>query len=571
MLGNGPDPAGYHWLNLALHALNVALVYAAGVLVLGESFAGLALAAIWGLHPLLTEGVTNVIGRADLLAAFGVLLGLLCHVRASASAGGRRLRWLIALIAAQAIGLFSKESAAVLPGVMLLYDLIWPERAAWRARILSYAALAIPFAAFFAMRSRLHTHLLVLFSNNPLVGAGFWTARLTAVKVIGKLLWLFVWPARLSVDYSYNAIPLFGWRWTNGEDAKAVIALIVCAGALVFAWRMRRAQKPLAFFIAFFFVTMAPTANLFILIGSIMAERFLYLPSIGLAGCVVWTIDALVRRLPQQYAPARRAGWVAAGLLSLAFGMRTYARNTDWFDAAALWTSAVEVNPDACVSRVNLGNALMAIPGRLPDAVAQYRKALQIDPDLPEAHANLGAALSRMPGRLPEAVAELEAAVRLNPGSARAHNNLGIALLQTPGRMPAAIVEIEAALKIDPGFTDAHYALGSALAQSPGRLQQAADEFNTVLRSRPGDAKTHGSLGNVLSQMPGRLPDAIAEWEAAVAIDPGLAATHYQLGMALSRLPGHTEEAIEEFEEAGRIRPDLHIEELVNRLRAAQR
>jgi hypothetical protein len=113
-------------------------------------------------------------------------------------------------------------------------------------------------------------------------------------------LGLFLWPARLSADYSYNAIRLFGWRASNWEDAKALIALAVCLGAallaVLLAVRWRRTGKPLLFFLVFFFVALSPTSNLIVLIGSIMAERFLYLPSVGLAGCVVAAIHALGQR-----------------------------------------------------------------------------------------------------------------------------------------------------------------------------------------------------------------------------------------------------------------------------------
>ena len=127
IFGNGAQPAGYHWVNLALHRANVALVYALGMLIFDDAALALALAAIWGLHPLLTESVTNIVGRADLLAAFGVLTGLLCYVKSAAATGRRKAGWLAALVAAQTVGLFSKESAAVLPGIMLLYDLLWPK------------------------------------------------------------------------------------------------------------------------------------------------------------------------------------------------------------------------------------------------------------------------------------------------------------------------------------------------------------------------------------------------------------------------------------------------------------
>src|ERR1019366_1140939 len=152
-------------------------------------------------------------------------------------------------------------------------------------------AVAVVFAAFLSLHVGSYAHMLIEPAENPLVSAGFWTARLTAVKVIGKFLWLFLWPAHLSVDYSFNAVPLFGWQATNWEDVKALIALAVCLGAVFFAVllavRWRRMGKPLFFFLVFFFVALSPVSNVIILIGAIMAERFLYLPSVGLAGCVV--------------------------------------------------------------------------------------------------------------------------------------------------------------------------------------------------------------------------------------------------------------------------------------------
>lgn len=252
-------------------------------------------ATIWGLHPVLTESVTNIVRRADLLAAFGVLAGLLCYVKAAETNKRRKRAWLTGLAIAQTIGLFSKENAIVLPGLMVLYDLTWPQRASWRDRRPAYAVLAFPVAAFFLLRGA-QAAMVIEFSENPLVHVGFWTARLTAVKVIGKFIWLFLWPAHLSADHFYNAVPVFGWQPLQWEDAKALIALAVCVVCLILAFAWRRAHKALCFCILFFFVALAPTSNVFIRIGSIMAERFLYLPSIGLAGCMTIAISVMGRR-----------------------------------------------------------------------------------------------------------------------------------------------------------------------------------------------------------------------------------------------------------------------------------
>ncbi len=316
VFGNGSRPAGYHSVNLALHCLNVALVYALGIAVFAEAAPAFALAAIWALHPVLTESVTNIAGRADLLAAFGVLAGLLCYLKAAASEGWKKLAWLAGLAAAQAAGIFSKESAVVLPGLMLLYDLTWRNRTTWRRRASGYAVLALPLTAYFYLRAQLHAHMLIPFADNPLVNAGFWTARLTAIKVIGDFLGLFLWPAHLSPDYSFNAVPLFGGQASNWEDAKAIVALAVClvaAGLIaILAVRERRIEKPVLFFLGFFFIALAPTSNLIVLIGSIMAERFLYLPCIGLAGLIAAAIYAIRQRRPLRPGVLRIA-WAAVG------------------------------------------------------------------------------------------------------------------------------------------------------------------------------------------------------------------------------------------------------------------
>jgi tetratricopeptide (TPR) repeat protein len=571
VFGNETHPAGYHWVNLALHLTNVSLVYLLGILVFESAAPALALAALWGLHPLLTESVTNIVGRADLLAAFGVLAGLLCYVKSAAAAGRRKLLWVAAMVAAQTVGIFSKENAAVLPGIMLLYDLTWRKRAQWRGRALAYSALALPLAAFFYLRGTLQLHILARFAENPLMSAGFWTARITAIKVIGEYLWLFVWPARLSADYSYNAVPLFGWHPAQWEDAKALIALAVCLGAALLAVLWYRTRKPLFFFLAFFFVTLAPTSNLAILIGSIMAERFVYLPSIGLTGCVVSAICALGPLVARQRLPAMRTAWIALGLLCLACAVRTYARNFDWVDERSLWTSAVEVCPGSAKAHYNLGNVSKEIPGGLPDAIAQYRTAVRIDPDYAQAHVNLGLALVDSGGPLQEAVAEYETALRIDPDFAEAHSNLGNALSQLPGRLPDAIAQYEAALRINPDYAKAHYNLGTILLQLPGRLPDAIVQYRAALRIDPDYAQAHANLGLALAESGGRLQEVIAEYQAALRIDPDLVEAHYNLGNVLLQVPGRLPDAIAQYEAALRIRPDPRLREAVNRLRAGRK
>lgn len=605
VLGNGPEPAGYHRVNFALHEANVALAYVLGLLVFEEVLPAFVLGATWGLHPLLTESVTNVVGRADLLSALGVLAGLLCYIRATGAAGPRKLAWLAGVAVAQMVGLFSKENAVVLPAVMLLYDLTWIGRVEWRARAPGYVALVLPFAVFFYLRARLHAHLGIQFVDNPLISAGFWTARLTAVKIIGKYLWLFIWPAQLSADYSFSAVTPFGWNVFRWEDFKTLIAVAVCIGAAGISGRWYTRRKELFFFVCFFFVTLIPVSNLVIFIGSIMAERFVYLPSVGLAGCLAFAAGALYKRLSAQNALGAGAAWVAIGVICLALAARTYSRNVDWSDEIGLWSSAVTVCPQSFKAHLNLGNALMRtpgqesaavaeyeaavqikpdlaelhnnlgnalakLPGRLPEAIAEYQAALRIKPDYADAHSNLGTVLSRLPGRLPDAVAEYQAALRTEPNSVNAHSNLGSALSQLPNRLPEAISEYRAALRIKPDSAEVRYNLANALAQTPGGIEQAIAEYQTVLQADPASAPAHCNLGIALAKT-GRLPEAIAQFQAALRIEPEFAAAHSNLGSALSQIPGRLPEAISEYETALRIRPDPQLQQKVDRLRAGEK
>jgi len=544
--GNGPQPASYHWVNLALHEINVMLVYALGMLLFGRRGPAIALAAMWGLHPLHTEAVTNIVGRADLLAAFGVLAGVHCYARYSRAEGRRRLGWAAGLAAAQAIGIFSKESAAVLPGILLVYDWMTAQAGAWRRRALPYAAVAIPLAAYLSIRIALGIHLAPTYFDNPIVGAGFLAGRLTALEVLGKLAWLFVWPARLSADYSFRAIPVLAWRTLDWES---IVALLTAAAILAGTWFAvcrKRTVTAFCFFPLFFWIAYLPTSNLPIAIGSIMAERFLYLPSIGLAG---WAVAAALNW--------KRAWWSVPVAVCLAFGARTWVRNLDWRDERSLWASAVAVSPGSARAHNNLGTALPVDPGELPEAIAEFEAAVQIRPDFAEAHNNLGSALLHMPGRLPDAIAEFQAALRLRPDYVEAHNDLGSALLRAPDRLPDAIAEFQAALRIRPDYAEAHYNLGLALLPMPGRLPDAIGEFQAALDIRPDYPEAHNDLGRAYLQEPDRLPDAIAQFEASLRARPDFAEAHYNLGNALLQVPGRLEDAVGQYEAALRLGPDL--------------
>jgi tetratricopeptide (TPR) repeat protein len=349
ILGNGDNLAGYHWVNFLLHACNVCLVFALAGRILNRAGPAFFAAALWAVHPLGTESVTNIVGRADLIAATAVLAGLWLYIRSATLRGRRLAAAAIGLLAIAAAGMFAKENAVVLPAVMLLWDLSFGSRQPrdrWQ-RLLPYAAVMAAAGLLWWVRERIFSALpwpAESFPDNPIALAGFWTGRFTAVKVLGMDLWLLVCPWQLSADRSYNQIPL-----ASAGDASAWLSLIAIAAILAVALWRRRTDRLMFWAAGFLGLTVLPTSNLVFPIGSIMAERFLYMPAIAFAIAAA----ALAYRLPN-----RRLG---AGILVLAvviFAGRTLARNRDWQDNLALFSHDAGTAPRSFKVHDTLGRSL---------------------------------------------------------------------------------------------------------------------------------------------------------------------------------------------------------------------
>ncbi len=387
VLGNIDSPQGYHCINFLLHLGNVLLVYALMRQLLRDFWPAFFAAALWAVHPVLTESVTNMIGRSDLLCGMGILAGFMAYLKSREATGKPRLLWLCGLMAATAVAVFSKESGVVIVGVIVLYELTgWKERR--QPRALAYGCLAslAPIAVMLIQRARVlaaSPPAQFPYVDNPIVDASFWTGRLTALKIIPRYLALIVCPLRLSSDYSYAQVPLARGAWQDWAACAFVFALIIPVIAL---YRWNRT----AFFMASFAaITFAPTSNLLLPIGAIMAERFLYIPAIGLIACLVMAIYAAGRRIPvKQFAPA------VLCLLVVAFVVRTWVRNGDWQNGMSMAEACVRDSPNSYKGHLLLASELDATraPGSDPEPiVAEGDRAIAILDSLPDTRNNLDA------------------------------------------------------------------------------------------------------------------------------------------------------------------------------------
>ena len=357
----------YHLVNLLLHALNVWLVWKLATRLLSSRAAWFA-AALFAVHPIATEAVDNVVGRADLLAAMAVLAGLLIYGRATAQSGARR--WL-ALFAVAAAGAFSKENAVMLAALMLLSDLAFgvPGGIRARQRLAAYAAALGSLVMLLVARAAVFAPLPsppVFYMDNVLRYLPRWERMFSVQKVEGMDLWLLAWPVRLVSDRSFDALRPAAWT-----DAGAWISLLVLLALLVLALAMRW-RHPLVFWlVGFFGLALLPTSNLVIPIASAMAERFLYLPSVAFAMAVAG--------LAWRYLSPRVA-WATLGALALLYTGRTWARNADWRDNLTLGLADVETAPRSARLHDMLAKAWFDRdpPANLDRAIAEQETAWEL-------------------------------------------------------------------------------------------------------------------------------------------------------------------------------------------------
>jgi len=381
ILGNGERPGGYHWLNFLLHAGNVLLVYALAIRFVRRLWPAFFIAAIWAVHPVLTEAVTNMVGRADILAATGLLGGFLAYLKYVEASGWRRWAWLAGVAAFTAVGVFSKENAVVLPAVIVAYEAIFPDKSRWGRSLTGLLATLAPLAVMFYQRAQVLAASLpkeVPITDNPILGAGFWAGRLTAVDVVVRYLGLIVWPVRLSSDYSWSQIPIA--RGTFG-DWMALVVVLALIPALVLLYRRERGAFMLA---CVALAWMAPVANIVFPIGTIMAERFLYVPAVGVIACVVLGIYAVAERTRvPAYQPV-----VLCLLIVATLTVRTWVRNADWKDDISMARASVSAAPGSFKTHDLLANVLYASDpahGNIDQVLAESEKSLAILDPLPDA------------------------------------------------------------------------------------------------------------------------------------------------------------------------------------------
>lgn len=539
----GLKPGGHHLTNVALHSVNAVLLFLLLRKLTGAQWRAAFVAAVFALHPLRVESVAWIAERKDVLSGCFFLLTLFAYakyVETSRLRGPPARGWYAITLATFACGLMSKPMLVTLPGVLLLLD-FWPLQ---RAGSLSFAVCRplilekIPLLAL-SVASCLATLVAQREAVASFMTLPLGTRLANAVATVGVYLWQLIWPTKLAAFYPYPD--------SAGLTFQAAIGLALLLGISVLAWRQRGRRPWLLFGWLWYLGMLLPVIGVVQVGEQAHADRYTYLPQLGLVLALVWVVGEWAARAPQRVVISRVSGC----LFLVALGLGTMAQTRHWRDSRSLWERALAVTKNNSLAHNNLGHVLIG-EGKALEAVAQFREALRIEPRRVEAENNLGTVFMDL-GRATEAMGHFERALQLKPDYAEANNNYAT-LLAAASRSAEAVEHFERALRSRPDYPEVHFNLGN-LRASQGQLSDAVAHYEQALRLRPCYAKACYALGAALVRQR-RLDEAIQKFQTALQLQPDFVEAHYNLGLLLVTQKRETE-AIEHFQRAVVLQPQF--------------
>ena len=345
---------------------------------------------------------------------------------------------------------------------------------------------------------------------------GSQTRSVSCAAYMGQLFY----PIGLAVFYPHARAALPSWQVAGALLLLAAISL----GVLV--WR--RSCPALLIGWCWYLGMLVPVIGLVQVGGQSMADRYTYLPQIGLVIALTWA----AKQILEAWSYRGWTGWAVAGLVVAALMAKASEQASYWRDSETLWSHALSCNPRNPTAHLSLGVAAEN-QGCLAEAVEHYRKAIELDHEYAQPHNDLAGILLK-DGRLDEALAEYKEALRIDPEYANAHTNYGVALLRQD-RVAEAIDHFRRALAIDPHLSLAYYNLGTVLTRQ-GKLGEAVVEFRKALDIQPGYALAHYKLGFVLYHR-GDIQEAVAQWSTAIRLQPDNARFLSDLAWVLATCP----------------------------------
>jgi protein O-mannosyl-transferase len=512
------SPLGFHAVNLVLHAVVCLLVLALlrRFLPRTPSVVG---ALLFAIHPVHVEAVANVVGEAELVSAAAFLLACLLYLDGACWGPAGRAARIAGLVVLYLVGLGAKESAVTLPGALVLLELFRGRVRGAQSTRADGAAGGGAVAPPESLRVRLRRELPVLVSLAAVLGAylvvrasvlgtvtgavpapalrGLTSTErvLTALTVWPQYVRLMVFPADLSADYTPAVLMV-----AHAVNVEVVVGAVILLTLVALAWTLRRSTPTVSLGLAWFLLTILPVSDLFFSAGILLAERTLYLPSVGYA----LVVGALAAKMPRIVGVrARRAVAVLAVAAGLALFLRTVVRNPSWMSSYTVMNTLAMQHPESATALWNRAAGLDRV-GDTEDAARAYGAALTLAPNHYGLHVEVGAFYGRL-REYAKADSTLERAIRISPEEAPAYRFLANELLRQRRGRDAHTVALMGLAEVGPDRE-----LWDAVSESyvlKGDLAAAVRARRAALGLDPHSAADWGRLAELLAAM-GRTVEA---------------------------------------------------------------
>src|SRR5437588_1514714 len=528
----GMNAGGHLLVNALIHVANTLLVFWFLLRTTHARWPSALVAALFALHPLHVESVAWVSERKDTLSTFFGLLSLIAYVRYAKAPSISRYAW---VAIALALGLLAKPMLVTWPFVMLLLD-YWPlgrlagpmvkehrrgaphKEAATGIASLVWEKLPlfalVAASAVLTFLARSHGGAVRTFTDAPIA------LRLSnALVSYAKYLLLTFWPNDLAVYYPYTGTDIQAWQ--------IIGAALLLIAITAFCFSQRKIRPYLIVGWLWFMGTLVPVIGLVQVGGQTMADRYFYLPSIGLFIALAFGLADVAKSW--RVAPALSA--TIAGVTVLVLTTLANAQIQRWHDSFTLFEHTLAVTPPNLRIENSLALA-MGASGKYDEAAAHFEKTLQIDPNFYDGLVGMGVTRA-FQGRMPEAIGYFQAAIRSQPDTPKAHVQLALALWKQNNDQ-AAFEEMQRASQLAPNDADIRADFGLAL-ELVGQIPEAIEQLHEALRMNPNNAEAHGNLGLALLAS-GKARESVPEFEMALHLKPELKGAADNLRRAQSQL-----------------------------------
>jgi protein O-mannosyl-transferase len=538
----GLNPSGHHLTNLIFHIANTLLLFGVLFKMTGALWRSGLVAVLFALHPLNVESVAWIAERKNVLSTFFWFLTLWAY---ASYVKNKTIASYLLVVLFLALGLMSKPMLVTLPCVLLLLD-FWPLKR-WGLentdkKILSRLILEkIPL--FILVAGASVTTYIVQKGGGAMRSTEFSSlyfrianAVVSYLEYLGKMLW----PRGLSAFYPHPGHAL--------SIAKILVCALLLIGITTWAVRAMRRAPYLAVGWFWYLGTLMPVIGLVQVGEQAMADRYMYIPLIGVFIAIAWGLPEWVKNYNQKLLP------IVAGAVIPILMVLTWTQVSHWKNGITLFKHAISVtknpSPSFVIAYNNLGHAL-ASEQQYEEAIVQYRQAIKMNPHYSKAHNNLGHSLSELK-LYDEAIEHYRQAISIETDYSEAYNNLANALGKK-GKLKESVTYYNEAIRFKSDYAEAYFNLGVTLAQQ-NQIDEAIGQYRQALKINPGLVLAHNNLASMLGQR-GDFQEAIKHYRQAITLDPGFAKGHNNLGTTLAQ-QGQFKEAMGHFERAIKIDPN---------------